>query len=217
MTEEGSARQVFAVDDAAIAEAERIFRQEARFVAGADHFEAIPDSDIPEVAFAGRSNVGKSSLINALTGRRNLARASNTPGRTQQINFFDLSGHIQLADLPGYGYAKTARSKKHAWNVMVSKYLRTRRTLKRLYVLVDARHGLLEADHKALKIIDDAGVPYIVVLTKADKVNRQELAQCTAAVEQELTMYKGAFPRVCVTSAEKGWGIPELRAILLRA
>lgn len=207
--------QGFVLTDEAIAAAERFFRRESRFVAGADTYARIPSSDLPEVAFAGRSNVGKSSLINALTNRKNLARASNTPGRTQQINFFDLGGQLQLADLPGYGYAKTTRSKVHAWNTMVSQYLRNRRNLKRLFVLVDARHGLLEADEKALKIIDDAGVAYIVVLTKADKVNRAELAACKQKVEDALKMYKGAFPTVYTTSAEKGWGMPEFRAIVL--
>jgi GTP-binding protein len=204
----------FTIDEEALKRGERVFRSESRFVAGADTAARIPDSDLPEVAFAGRSNVGKSTLINALTGRKSLARASNTPGRTQQINFFDLGGMMQLADLPGYGYAKVVRSKKHQWNDMVRHYLAGRRNLVRLCVLVDGRHGILEADEKALRIIDDAGVAYIVVLTKVDKVKKGELDAVRESVELYLRKCKGAFPRVHATSADKGTGIPELRAIL---
>jgi len=207
----------FVLDAETLKAAEKIFRRECRFVAGADNASRIPLSHVPEVAFAGRSNVGKSSLINALTGRKSLARASNTPGRTQQINFFDLDGQLQLADLPGYGYAKATRSKVHAWNTMVSHYLKTRANLKRLFVLIDARHGVLAADYKAFDIIDGAAVPYIAVLTKADKVKKSELEAVKASVEDVMRTRKTSFPRVYVTSAEKGFGIPELRAILLQA
>lgn len=207
----------FILDAATLKAADKTFRRECRFVAGADRFERIPPSRVPEVAFAGRSNVGKSSLINALTGRKSLARSSNTPGRTQQINFFDLDGQLQLADLPGYGYAKATRSKVHAWNTMVSQYLRSRANLKRLFVLIDARHGLLAADFKALDIIDGAGIPYIGVLTKADKIKKSELEAVKAGVEEIMQKRKTSFPRVYVTSADKGWGIPELRAIVLQA
>jgi len=207
----------FVLDAETLKAAEKIFRRECRFVAGADNASRIPLSHVPEVAFAGRSNVGKSSLINALTGRKSLARASNTPGRTQQINFFDLDGQLQLADLPGYGYAKATRSKVHAWNTMVSHYLKTRANLKRLFVLIDARHGVLAADYKAFDIIDGAAVPYIAVLTKADKVKKSELEAVKSSVEEVMRTRKTSFPRVYVTSAEKGFGIPELRAILLQA
>ncbi|HRI77422.1 MAG TPA: ribosome biogenesis GTP-binding protein YihA/YsxC [Alphaproteobacteria bacterium] len=207
----------FVLDAETLKAAEKIFRRECRFVAGADSVSRIPLSHVPEVAFAGRSNVGKSSLINAITGRKSLARASNTPGRTQQINFFDLDGQLQLADLPGYGYAKATRSKVHAWNTMVSHYLKTRANLKRLFVLIDARHGVLAADYKAFDIIDGAAVPYIAVLTKADKVKKSELEAVKASVEEVMSKRKTSFPRVYVTSAEKGFGIPELRAILLQA
>ena len=207
----------FMLDAETLKDAEKIFRRECRFVAGADSFARIPPSHLAEVAFAGRSNVGKSSLINALTGRKNLARSSNTPGRTQQINFFNLDDVLQLADLPGYGYAKATRSKLHAWNTMVSQYLKTRNNLKRLFVLIDARHGLLAADFKALDIIDGAGMPYIGVLTKADKIKRAELEDVKARVEEVMKTRKTSFPRVYTTSAEKGWGIPELRAIVLQA
>ncbi|MDP2206168.1 MAG: ribosome biogenesis GTP-binding protein YihA/YsxC [Alphaproteobacteria bacterium] len=207
----------FKLDAETLKAAEKVFRRECRFIAGADSFARIPPSPIAEVAFAGRSNVGKSSLINALTGRKNLARSSNTPGRTQQINFFDLDGVLQLADLPGYGYAKATRSKVHAWNTMVSRYLKTRNNLKRLFVLIDARHGLLTADFKALDIIDGAGIPYIGLLTKADKIKKAELEDVKAGVEEIMRGRKTSFPRVYPTSAEKGWGIPELRAIVLQA
>lgn len=212
-----SIEQGFVIDEETLAEAQRIFRQECRFVAGADKLERIPPSNVPEVAFAGRSNVGKSSLINALTGRKNLARSSNTPGRTQQINFFDLGGLLQLADLPGYGYAKVTRAKAHAWNTMVSQYLRGRSNLTRLCVLVDGRHGLLAADFKALDIIDSAGVAYIAILTKMDKLKKSEHENRIAEVEAEMKKRKGAFPKVYATSSEKGDGIAELRAILTMA
>jgi GTP-binding protein len=213
----GGCEDGFTLDPETLKAAEKVFRRECRFIAGADSFARIPPSPVAEVAFAGRSNVGKSSLINALTGRKNLARSSNTPGRTQQINFFSLDGALQLADLPGYGYAKATRSKVHAWNTMVSQYLKTRNNLKRLFVLIDARHGLLAADHKALDIIDGAGVPYIGVLTKADKVKKSELEAVKEGVEEIMRGRRTSFPRVYVTSAEKGWGIPELRAIVLQA
>jgi len=210
-------RQGFVISEEQLKEAERIFRQECTFVAGATSLDRIPPADLPEVAFAGRSNVGKSSLINALTNRKNLARSSNTPGRTQQINFFNLGGLLQMADLPGYGYAKVTRSKAHAWNNMVSQYLRSRMNLTRLCVLIDARHGLLAADHKALDIFDSAGVAYIGVLTKSDKIKKSELEARCQGVEDEMAKRKGAFPKVYATSAEKGYGIPELRAILTLA
>lgn len=204
----------FHIDADTLKQGERVFRAGATFVAGADSADRIPPSELPEIAFAGRSNVGKSSLINALVGMKNLARASNTPGRTQQINFFDIGGRLQLADMPGYGYAKAARSQVHAWNTMVSEYLRTRGNLQRLCVLIDARHGVLEADEKAFKIFDDARTAYIIVLTKIDKIKPAELTEVTAAVEKSLLKCRGAFPKVLVTSSEKGTGIPELRAIL---
>lgn len=198
----------------AIAAGRALFRLPIEFIKGVVNEEGLPPADLPEIAFAGRSNVGKSSLINALTNRKNLARSSNTPGRTQQINFFNLGGLLQMADLPGYGYAKVTRSKAHAWNNMVSQYLRSRMNLTRLCVLIDARHGLLAADHKALDIFDSAGVAYIGVLTKVDKIKKSELESRCEGVEDEMAKRKGAFPKVYSTSAEKGYGIPELRAIL---
>lgn len=207
-------KQGFTVTEEALEQARKLFSGEATFIAGATDAGRFPPEGLPEIAFAGRSNVGKSSLINGLCNRKSLARSSNTPGRTQQINFFDIGGVLQLADMPGYGYAKTDRSKVHAWNAMVLQYLRGRGTLKRLCVLVDARHGILAADEKALKLIDDVGIPYLVVLTKADKVKKSELDQVVASVEKYLESCKCAFPAVHVTSAGKGTGLPELRAFL---
>ena len=201
----------FVLDAETLKAAEKIFRRECRFVAGADNASRIPLSHVPEVAFAGRSNVGKSSLINALTGRKSLARASNTPGRTQQINFFDLDGQLQLADLPGYGYAKATRSKVHAWNTMVSHYLKTRANLKRLFVLIDARHGVLAADYKAFDIIDGAAVPYIAVLTKADKLLAPELEKVVAATKAAIAKRPAAHPHIILTSSAKGTGLKDLR------
>jgi len=208
-------KEGFPIDDAALRDGEKLFRQECRFVAGAAQVEDIPPSDLPEVAFAGRSNVGKSSLINAITGRRGLARASNTPGRTQQINFFELAGRMLLVDLPGYGYARASKTKIHAWNELIRAYLRGRRHLKRVFVLIDARHGIMAADQVTMEKLDEAGVLYVVVLTKADKVKPAELATTVARVEEELQRsHVAAYHKVYPTSAASKDGIPELRAIL---
>lgn len=205
----------FDIDAEAIKRGEKVFRQESRFVAGADKPELLPPPDLPEVAFAGRSNVGKSSLINALTGRRGLARASNTPGRTQQINFFELGEDLlRLVDLPGYGYAVASKTKIHAWNNLIRTYLKKRVNLRRVCVLVDARHGIKVVDQDTMELLDDAGVPYVIVLTKSDKVKPPELESLIARIETEIKDHKGAFPRVYATSATSAEGIPELRAIL---
>jgi GTP-binding protein len=185
-----------------------IFLAECAFVAGADEPGRIPPPTIGEIAFAGRSNVGKSSLINALTNRKTLARASNTPGRTQQINFFDLSGHMYLVDLPGYGYAVAPKGKVHAWNDMVRGYLRGRPTLKRVCVLIDARHGLKDVDRETLDMLEDVHVDYVIVLTKADKIKTAELNARVAEIEAE------AGAKVYATSADTKAGILELRAFL---
>ncbi|MBI1214188.1 MAG: YihA family ribosome biogenesis GTP-binding protein [Alphaproteobacteria bacterium] len=191
-----------------------MFRQDCQFVAGASTMSALPPGDLPEVAFAGRSNVGKSSLINALTGRKALARASNTPGRTQQINFFQLGADMHLADLPGYGYAVASKHKIERWNDMIRTYLRERRTLIRVCVLIDARHGIMAVDQDTMEMLDSAHVPYVVVLTKADKTKPAALSALTERIEAELKSYKGAFPNVYATSSASKAGIAELRAIL---
>jgi GTP-binding protein len=191
-----------------------LFAQECRFVAGAATEAALPPDALPEIAFAGRSNVGKSSLVNALTGRTTLARTSHTPGRTQQLNFFDLGGRLMLVDLPGYGYAEASKGEVARWTRLVRTYLKGRASLRRTLLLVDARHGLKEADRPWLEMFDEAAVSYQVVLTKADKVKPDELAQRLAAVDAELKRHVAAHPEIAVTSAHEARGIAELRAAL---
>jgi GTP-binding protein len=204
----------FVLDEEALKRGEKMFRQDCRFVRGAQTTGDLPPDGLPEVAFAGRSNVGKSSLINALTGRKALARASNTPGRTQQINFFQLGEDMHLADLPGYGYAVASKHKIERWNDMIRTYLRERRALMRVCVLIDARHGIMAVDQDTMEMLDSAHVAYVVVLTKADKTKPTELAKLVARIETELKSYKGAFPAVYATSSATREGIAELRAIL---
>lgn len=201
-------------DEAAIEAGRLLFAKECDFVWGADSLPQLPEADLPEVAFAGRSNVGKSSLVNALTGRKTLARTSNTPGRTQQLNFFNLGNRLKLVDMPGYGYAKESKDKVEAWNDMVRRFLRGRVTLRRALVLVDSRHGLKPNDDEIMGMLDKTAVPYVVVLTKADKVRANELDACRRATEAALKKHPAAFPDVHVTSSEKGMGIAELRASL---
>jgi GTP-binding protein len=206
--------QGFEIDEDALKQAEWLFRQQCDFIAGVQNPEQMIGESLPEVAFAGRSNVGKSSLINALTGRKTLARASQTPGRTQQINFFDLGGQLLLVDLPGYGYAAAAKHKITAWNEMIGGYLSTRESLKRVFVLVDARHGFKDSDREAMAMLDEWGVPYIVIMTKCDKVKPAELAATKAAMETEMKNFPNAFPVAHETSADTKHGIAELRAIV---
>lgn len=201
-------------DEAALEAGRLLFAKECDFVWGAASLDQIPEADLPEVAFAGRSNVGKSSLVNALTGRKTLARTSNTPGRTQQLNFFNLGDRLKLVDMPGYGYAKESKEKVEAWNDMVRRFLRGRVTLRRALVLVDSRHGLKPNDEEIMTMLDQTAVPYVVVLTKADKVKPNELAAASRATEAALKKHPAAFPNVHATSSEKGTGIAELRASL---
>ena len=204
-----------AAETAARLEAGRLlFAQACDFVAGAVAPDALPPAALPEVAFAGRSNVGKSSLINALTGRRMLARVSDTPGRTQQINFFALGRRLMLVDLPGYGYASVARKQANAWSALIRAYLKGRPSLRRLCLLVDARHGLKESDRQTMSELDKAGLSYQLVLTKADRVKPEALADLRRSVEIEIRRHTAAHPTILATSALEGDGVPELRAEL---
>jgi GTP-binding protein len=186
----------------------------AEFVKGVVALSGLPGTDIPEVAFAGRSNVGKSSLLNALTGRRALARTSNTPGRTQELNFFTCEDRLMLVDMPGYGYAKVSKTEREAWGKLIRAYLKGRPNLRCAFVLVDSRHGLMENDIEIMGMLDEAAVAYRVILTKADKIKAAELAACTEKTQAALKKRAAAYPEVLPTSAEKGPGIEELRAIL---
>lgn len=201
-------------DEAALEAGRLLFAKECDFVWGANALNQLPEADLPEVAFAGRSNVGKSSLVNALTGRKTLARTSNTPGRTQQLNFFNLGNRLKLVDMPGYGYAKESKDKVEAWNDMVRRFLRGRVTLRRALVLIDSRHGLKPNDHEIMEMLDRTAVPYVVVLTKADKVKPAELDKVRRDTQVGLKKHPAAFPDIHVTSSEKGTGIAELRASL---
>ncbi|AWU93011.1 ribosome biogenesis GTP-binding protein YihA/YsxC [Azospirillum ramasamyi] len=201
-------------DEAALEAGRLLFAKECDFVWGANALNQLPEADLPEVAFAGRSNVGKSSLVNALTGRKTLARTSNTPGRTQQLNFFNLGNRLKLVDMPGYGYAKESKEKVEAWNDMVRRFLRGRVTLRRALVLIDSRHGLKPNDHEIMEMLDRTAVPYVVVLTKADKVKAADLDKVRRDTELGLKKHPAAFPDIHVTSSEKGTGIAELRASL---
>ena len=203
-------------DAAAREEAGRLlFARECAFVAGAARIDQLPGADAPEVAFAGRSNVGKSSLINALAGRAALARTSNTPGRTRQINFFALAGdRLRLVDLPGYGYARAAKSEIAAWTGLVDAYLRGRPNLRRAALLVDARRGLMPPDRRVMAALDRAAVAYQLVLTKADALTAAQLERRAAEAGAAAREHAAAHPAIVATSARRGAGIAALRAEL---
>jgi GTP-binding protein len=203
--------------DALAEEARRLFSGRVEFLLSAPTLDFLPPGDFPEVAFAGRSNVGKSSLLNAVTGRKAIARASVTPGRTQELNFFEVGEptRFRLVDMPGYGFAKAPPKVVEKWRRMVRDFLRGRQVLKRTLVLIDARHGIKPPDEEMMKMLDEAAVGYRLVLTKADKIKASELAATLAKVEAQARKHVAAYPQVHVTSAEKGLGIPELRAAVL--
>ena len=203
--------------------ARKLFAGPVTFLRSAPALEHLPDAIAPEVAFAGRSNVGKSSLLNALTGRNAIARVSNTPGRTQELNFFDVGGGegqpplLRLVDMPGYGFAKAPPDVVRRWRFLVNDFLRGRQALKRTLVLIDARHGVKDVDREIMAMLDRAAVSYRVVLTKADKIKPTELAQVADATAAESRKRPAAHPDILATSAETGLGIPELRAAVVEA
>ena len=190
----------------------RLFAGEVTFLKGVVGLDGLPAADRPEICFAGRSNVGKSSLLNALTERRSLARTSNTPGRTQEINYFDLGGAGYMVDLPGYGYAEAPRPKVEAWQNLLRGYLAGRATLARAYVLIDARHGAKPVDHEIMDLLDRSAVSFQAVLTKTDKPKPPELARVIVGLKQDLARHPTAFPEIVATSAVRGEGLAHLRA-----
>ena len=192
----------------------KMFAGETDFVKGVVAMDGLPDPDRPEVCFAGRSNVGKSSLINALTGRKGLARASNTPGRTQEINYFTVGESHYLVDLPGYGYANAPIPVVEKWQRLLKNYLRGRVTLRRAFVLVDARHGVKPVDEEIMALLSSAAVTFQCVMTKTDKLKKGELDKVLVQVRQKLSTFASAYPEMVITSSEKGDGIETLRAII---
>ncbi|MFX0541774.1 ribosome biogenesis GTP-binding protein YihA/YsxC [Roseovarius sp. S4756] len=201
--------------DAAAAERGRIlFAGETDFLKGVVAMSGLPEADRIEVCFAGRSNVGKSTLINALTGRKALARASNTPGRTQEVNFFTLADSHYLVDLPGYGYANAPLPVVEKWQALLKRYLSGRQNLRRAFVLVDTRHGIKPVDHEIMSLLDSSAVTFQVVMTKADKLRGKELETILNQVRSELKRHPAAFPELILTSSEKGEGIATLRATI---
>ncbi|WP_232834076.1 MULTISPECIES: ribosome biogenesis GTP-binding protein YihA/YsxC [unclassified Sphingomonas] len=203
--------------------ARKTFAGPVTFLKSAPGLKFLPDPIVPEIAFAGRSNVGKSSLLNALTGRNGLARTSNTPGRTQELNFFDVGAQpgevpqFRLVDMPGYGFAKAPKDVVKTWRFLVNDYLRGRDVLKRVLVLIDSRHGIKDVDRDILGMLDKAAVSYRLVLTKADKVKATDLADVLARTAEDARKRPAAHPDILATSSEGGMGIPELRAAVLEA
>jgi len=202
-------------DDASREQGRKLFvGSNADFLKGVVAMDGLPGDDRIEVCFAGRSNVGKSSLINALTGRKGLARASNTPGRTQEINYFTLADSHYLVDLPGYGFANAPIPVKEKWQRLLKRYLSGRVSLRRAFVLIDSRHGVKAVDDEIMSLLDSSAVTFQVVMTKADKVKEKDREKIMEQVRQALSKHPAAFPELVVTSSEKEWGLPTLRALI---
>ena len=201
-------------DEISLEKGRLLFARGADFVKGVVAMDGLPPADRLEICFAGRSNVGKSSLINALTGRKNLARASNTPGRTQEINFFTLGESHYVVDLPGYGYAEAPVAVVEKWQKLLKTYLSGRVSLRRAFVLIDTRHGIKTVDDEIMTLLDQSAVTFQVVMTKADKVKEAERDKILAQVRKALSKHPAAYPELLMTSSEKGWGIENLRALI---
>ncbi len=202
----------FTTDD--IEAARKLFAGPCDFVLGVASLGQLPDADMPEVAFAGRSNVGKSSLVNALTNRKTLAHTSNTPGRTQQLNYFNLGEKLFMVDMPGYGYAKVSKDQRDEWTQLIFDYLRGRATLRCVFILVDSRHGLKDSDIELMKMLDETAVQYRIILTKCDKTKTPELDKHIKDTESVIKKHAAAYPKALPTSANKGHGIEEFRAVI---
>lgn len=192
--------------------ANRLFNRPCGFVLGVARLEQLPGDELPEIAFAGRSNVGKSSIINALTNQKNLAKTSNTPGRTQQLNFFNLDDKIHIVDLPGYGFAQAPENIVRQWQKLISTYLQGRANLKRVFLLIDSRHGIKKVDAEIMEMLDKAAVTYQIVLTKTDKISAAALEKICTATQNILKDHAAAYPKIIATSSEKKTGLELLRA-----
>lgn len=201
---------------AAVEAGRLMFAREVTFMRGAVGLDGLPPIALPEIAFAGRSNVGKSSLINALCGRSTVARTSNTPGRTQELNFFDICGRLVMVDMPGYGFAKAPKDKVDAWTRLIGGYLRGRSSLRRCFLLVDSRHGLKDSDRQMMTMLDKSAVVYQVVLTKIDKLKASEVQEVSDRTRQEIASHVAAHPNLVLTSSEKGVGLADLRAEIVQ-
>ena len=195
-------------------DARKVFSGTCDFMLGVASLAQLPDATLPEIAFAGRSNVGKSTLFNALTGRKNLARTSNTPGRTQELNYFNLGQYLYMVDMPGYGYAKVSKEKVKNWTKLIFSYLRGRPTLRCVFILIDSRHGLKDSDIELMSMLDKAAVSYRIILTKCDKVKDQELEKAMKKTKEAIKKHPAAYPEILTTSSIKKIGINDLQCVI---